>query len=64
MAEIGKALTTDRIVTTLQRHGLVDRELHAKRYRLGLALFAMGGTAADGTGLRFARNKDNGGDMN
>lgn len=57
MAAIGEALqlkqsTTHRIVTALQRHGLIDRELHTKRYRLGLALFAMGATAADGTGLR------------
>lgn len=57
MAEIGDALalkqsTAHRIVTALQRHGLVDREIHTKRYRLGLTLFAMGATAADGTGLR------------
>lgn len=57
MASIGDALqlkqsTTHRIVTALQRHGLIDRELNTKRYRLGLALFAMGATAADGTGLR------------
>lgn len=57
MASIGEALqlkqsTAHRIVTALQRHGLIDRELHTKRYRLGLALFAMGATAADGTGLR------------
>ncbi|MER8802275.1 IclR family transcriptional regulator [Mesorhizobium sp. M0520] len=57
MAAIGEALglkqsTAHRIVTALQRHGLIDRELHTKRYRLGLTLFAMGATAADGTGLR------------
>jgi DNA-binding IclR family transcriptional regulator len=57
MAEIGDALglkqsTAHRIVTALQRHALIDRETHTKRYRLGLALFAMGATAADGTGLR------------
>lgn len=57
MAWIGETLglkqsTTHRIVTSLERHGLVDRERETKRYRLGLALFAMGATAADGTGLR------------
>lgn len=57
LAAIGEALglkqsTAHRIVTALQRHGLIDRELHTKRYRLGLTLFAMGATAADGTGLR------------
>jgi DNA-binding IclR family transcriptional regulator len=57
MATIGVSLglaqsTVHRIVTALERHGLVDRERETKRYRLGLALFAMGVSAADGTGLR------------
>lgn len=57
MATIGEAMglkqpTVHRIVTALERHGLVDRERETKRYRLGLALFAMGAAAADGTGLR------------
>lgn len=57
MAMIGEALglkqpTAHRIITALERHGLVDRERETRRYRLGLALFAMGATAADGTGLR------------
>src|SRR5882757_4491156 len=57
MAAIGDAMnlkqpTVHRIVTALERHGLVDRERETKRYRLGLALFAMGAAAADGTGLR------------
>ncbi len=57
MAAIGdrfglKQSTAHRIVSALERHGLVDRERETKRYRLGLALFAMGATAADGTGLR------------
>lgn len=57
MAAIGDALglkqpTAHRIVTALERHGLVDRERETKRYRLGLALFALGAAAADGTGLR------------
>ena len=57
MAAIGEAMglkqpTVHRIVTALERHGLVDRERETKRYRLGLALFAMGAAAADGTGLR------------
>ncbi len=57
MATIGEVIglkqpTVHRIVTALERHGLVDRERETKRYRLGLALFAMGAAAADGTGLR------------
>ncbi|MBD9375489.1 IclR family transcriptional regulator [Rhizobium sp. ARZ01] len=57
MAMIGEAMglkqsTAHRIVTAMERHGLVDRERETKRYRLGLALFAMGAAAADGTGLR------------
>ena len=57
MATIGDAMglkqpTVHRIVTALERHGLVDRERETKRYRLGLALFAMRAAAADGTGLR------------
>ncbi len=47
-----KQPTVHRIVSALERHGLVDRERRTKRYRLGLALFAMGARAADGTGLR------------
>lgn len=47
-----KTSTTHRIVTALERHGLVERERATKRYRLGLALFALGAAAADGTGLR------------
>lgn len=57
IATIGEALglkqpTAHRIVTALERHGLIDRERETKRYRLGLALFAMGAAAADGMGLR------------
>jgi len=47
-----KTSTAHRIVTALERHGLIERERATKRYRLGLALFALGATAADGTGLR------------
>lgn len=47
-----KTSTAHRIITALERHGLVEREHTTKRYRLGLALFALGATAADGTGLR------------
>jgi DNA-binding IclR family transcriptional regulator len=47
-----KTSTAHRIVTALERHGLIERERTTKRYRLGLALFALGATAADGTGLR------------
>jgi DNA-binding IclR family transcriptional regulator len=57
MSEIAESLglknsTAHRIVTALERHGLIERERSTKRYRLGLALFALGATAADGTGLR------------
>lgn len=57
IAEIAESLglktsTAHRIVTALERHGLIEREHATKRYRLGLALFALGATAADGTGLR------------
>ena len=57
MSEIAESLglktsTAHRIVTALERHGLIEREHATRRYRLGLALFALGATAADGTGLR------------
>lgn len=57
MSEIAESLclktsTAHRIITALERHGLIERERSTKRYRLGLALFALGATAADGTGLR------------
>lgn len=57
MAEIAeglglKASTAHRIVSALERHGLIERERATKRYRLGLALFVLGAAAADGTGLR------------
>jgi len=57
MSEIAESLglktsTAHRIVSALERHGLIEREHATKRYRLGLALFALGATAADGTGLR------------
>lgn len=56
-AEIASTLglaqsTAHRIISALERHGLIERERQTKRYRLGLALFALGATAADGTGLR------------
>lgn len=57
MVEIAEGLglktsTAHRIVSALERHGLIEREHATRRYRLGLALFALGATAADGTGLR------------
>ena len=61
MAEIATAVgltppTAHRIIAALERHGFVEREVATRRYRLGLALFALGATAADGTGLRkFSR---------
>jgi len=47
-----KASTAHRIITGLERHGLIEREGATKRYRLGLSLFALGAQAADGTGFR------------
>jgi DNA-binding IclR family transcriptional regulator len=47
-----KTSTAHRIIAALERHGLIEREQATKSYRLGLALFALGATAADGTGLR------------
>jgi DNA-binding IclR family transcriptional regulator len=44
--------TAHRIIAALERHGLVERERATRRYRLGLALFALGAKAADSTGLR------------
>jgi DNA-binding IclR family transcriptional regulator len=56
MAEIAEGLglktsTAHRIVSALERHGLIERELATKRYRLGWR-FSPGAAAADGTGLR------------
>ena len=47
-----KASTAHRIISGLERHGLIERERATKRYRLGLSLFALGAKAADGTGFR------------
>jgi DNA-binding IclR family transcriptional regulator len=44
--------TAHRILGALERHGLVEREASTRRHRLGVALFALGARAADGTGLR------------
>jgi DNA-binding IclR family transcriptional regulator len=44
--------TAHRIIAALERHGFVERDRSTKRYRLGLALFALGAKAADSTGLR------------
>lgn len=44
--------TSHRIITALERHGLIERETSTKRYRLGLSLLTLGAKAADGTGLR------------
>ena len=44
--------TAHRIITSLERHRFVERDRELKRYRLGLALFALGAKAADTTGLR------------
>jgi DNA-binding IclR family transcriptional regulator len=47
-----KASTAHRIIGALERHGLIEREMATKRYRLGLSVFALGAQAADGTGFR------------
>jgi DNA-binding IclR family transcriptional regulator len=44
--------TAHRIITGLERHRYVERDEETKRYRLGLALFALGAQAADTTGMR------------
>lgn len=44
--------TAHRIITGLERHRYVERDEGTKRYRLGLALFALGAKAADTTGMR------------
>jgi DNA-binding IclR family transcriptional regulator len=44
--------TAHRIIAGLERHRYVERDALTKRYRLGLALFALGAKAADTTGLR------------
>src|SRR5262245_13194845 len=44
--------TAHRIISSLERHRFVERDPESKRYRLGLALFALGAKAADTTGLR------------
>ena len=47
-----KTSTAHRIITALERHNLIEREQSTKRYRLSVALFALGSQAAEGTGLR------------
>jgi DNA-binding IclR family transcriptional regulator len=44
--------TAHRIIAGLERHRYVEQDPISKRYRLGLALFALGAKAADTTGLR------------
>ncbi len=44
--------TAHRIVGALERHRLIERDKRRRTVRLGLALFALGAEAADGTGLR------------
>ena len=44
--------TAHRIISGLERHRYVERDGATKRYRLGLALFALGAKAADTTGMR------------
>lgn len=44
--------TAHRIIAGLERHRYIEKDAATKRYRLGLALFALGAKAADTTGLR------------
>ncbi|AXS40062.1 IclR family transcriptional regulator [Breoghania sp. L-A4] len=46
--------TAHRIISSLENHGLIERIEGTRRFRLGLALFALGAKAADGTGFRRA----------
>jgi DNA-binding IclR family transcriptional regulator len=46
------ASTTHRLLAALEHHGWVERADGGKRHRLGAALIALAGQAADGTGLR------------
>ncbi|WP_176849486.1 IclR family transcriptional regulator [Belnapia rosea] len=46
------ASTTHRLLAALEHHGWVERVDGGKRHRLGAALVALAGQAADGTGLR------------
>lgn len=46
------ASTTHRLLAALEHHGWVERVEGGKLYRLGAALVALAGQAADGTGLR------------
>ncbi|MBW3096267.1 IclR family transcriptional regulator [Pseudohoeflea coraliihabitans] len=48
------ASTAHRIISSLENHGLIERIAGTRRVRLGLALFALGAKAADGTGFRRA----------
>lgn len=47
-----KQSTAHRIISALERHGLIEREEKTRRFRLGLSLFVLGAKAADGTGFR------------
>lgn len=46
------ASTAHRIISSLERHGFIEKEESTKRYRLGLALFALGAQSADDSGYR------------
>lgn len=46
------ASTTHRILTALEHQRMVERAASSRNWRLGVALFALGTAAADGTGLR------------
>ena len=41
--------TAHRILSALEGHGLVEREVATRRFRLGVGLFSLGAQAADGT---------------
>ena len=46
------ASTAHRIIAGLERHGLIEKDNSTKLYRLSMAFFALGASAADGTGYR------------
>ncbi len=46
------ASTAHRIIASLERHGFIEKDEASKRYRLGLALFALGAQSANDSGYR------------
>jgi DNA-binding IclR family transcriptional regulator len=47
-----KQSTAHRILSSMEGHGLVDRDEQTKRYRIGLTIVALAASAVDNTALR------------